>query len=597
MMTKGDSVPDREAPRSSVRLPIWIFLLALITLCDLGLQWYYIRHDGRPPTYDDAWYLENSLNLYHTLTREGPGRFLRAYTEVFRIKAPLIAVLPLPFYALHGTSLESALLANSVFLVAINVCLFAIANRWYGPGTGVLAVVIFQTLPVAIGMSRAYMTDYGLTALTVAFVYGLEKSEGLRDGPANCLVGVVGGLGLLMKITFPPVVLAPFLATWASRWGAPGNGSLRGTRFSWYSRSPVLSIALTAGLIASTWYVFNLPQVVRFSVRSAYGDIAGHYALASRWVWLRDLGNFSLSSYYALVVLALAARELWRLASGRGWEWSHRSTMLASWFWLPAVAVWLANQEDPRYALVVLPPLAIWTASRVSTLVAGPGRRTAAALWSILFVALPVLGSAALTFPTPALGNGIRVGPFLFLGRNLGWAHAPDRVGDWGQIRALQAMKSMAPGARPPSFVIVGVEHPYFNANLLGYLNARENGPFRFTSFGFDPDTPHQEALDRALNRMRELNPRFIIMAEGFPERELLAFLNRLNGEIRVKLDSGALPYRRRMEVGLTGSIRAIIYAREETAVLVPRRPQDEPFSLYARELHCHLRIGRKDNL
>ena len=57
MLTKGDSMPDRKALRPSVRLSIWILLLALITLCDLGLQWYYIRHDRRPPTYDDAWYL------------------------------------------------------------------------------------------------------------------------------------------------------------------------------------------------------------------------------------------------------------------------------------------------------------------------------------------------------------------------------------------------------------------------------------------------------------------------------------------------------------------------------------------------------------
>src|SRR5260221_11365637 len=112
MMTNGDSAQAQEAARPSLRLPIWILLLALITLYNLGLEWYYIRHDGRPPTYDDAWYLENSLNLYHTFTREGLGPFLRAYTEVFRIKAPLIAVLPLPFYAFPGASLESAFLAN-----------------------------------------------------------------------------------------------------------------------------------------------------------------------------------------------------------------------------------------------------------------------------------------------------------------------------------------------------------------------------------------------------------------------------------------------------------------------------------------------------
>lgn len=50
------------------------------------------------------------------------------------------------------------------------------------------------------------------------------------------------------------------------------------------------------------------------------------------------------------------------------------------------------------------------------------------------------------------------------------WAHPPDRHGDWGQARVVEAVKSLAPSARAPSYVIVGVEHPFFNANVLGYL-------------------------------------------------------------------------------------------------------------------------------
>jgi len=446
-----------------------------------------------------------------------------------------------------------------VFLVLANLCLFALASRWYSPGVGLLAVVVFQTMPVVIGMSRAFMTEYGVAALTIAFVYYLIRSDGLRVGSANFMLGLVGGLGLLMKITFAAVVLAPLVVTWMHGRGQRGPEKRSGFA-SWYSRRPVVSIALTAGAIASTWYLSNFRQIMEFSLQSSYGAIAAHYQVANLWVWLRDLGSIGISSFYTLVLFFCLIGELLTPLTMRRQPWSYRSTILLSWLLPPAIAVFLSHQQDPRHALVVLPPLAIWMASRVGAAMASLSRPVAV-LSTAIFISTPLLGTAALTFPTAALGQGFRAGPFLFLGRNLWWAHPPDRHGDWGQARILRALL-VVPAPRP-SYVIVGVEHPYFNANLLGYLNAREAGPFRFRSLGFDPDTPSSAALSRAVDRIRELQPRFIVMAEGFREGELQTFLNRLNGDIRALLDRGELPFRRRTEIWLTETIKAVIYESE----------------------------------
>lgn len=37
--------------------------MCLFTVFGLALQQYYVRHNGRPLTYDDAWYFENSLDF------------------------------------------------------------------------------------------------------------------------------------------------------------------------------------------------------------------------------------------------------------------------------------------------------------------------------------------------------------------------------------------------------------------------------------------------------------------------------------------------------------------------------------------------------
>jgi 4-amino-4-deoxy-L-arabinose transferase-like glycosyltransferase len=172
----------------------------------------YIHRDGRPLTYDDAYYLETSLRLYHRLAMGGLAEFLAGYTEAFGIRAPLIAVLPAPFFWAFGPELDSALLINAVFLVLINLYLYRLAVRWYGRAVGVLAVVVFQTMPIAIGMSRAFMTEYGLTALSICFLYYLVRSERLSNGTANLNLGIVGGLGMLMKINFL-FVLVPVAVT------------------------------------------------------------------------------------------------------------------------------------------------------------------------------------------------------------------------------------------------------------------------------------------------------------------------------------------------------------------------------------------------
>jgi hypothetical protein len=55
----------------------------------------------------------------------------------------------------------------------------------------------------------------------------------------------------------------------------------------------------------------------------------------------------------------------------------------------------------------------------------------------------------------------------------------------------------------------------------------------------------------------------FLIMAEGFHEHDLPAFLNQINSEIQARLDRGELPFRLRARVRLTEKVSAVLYERE----------------------------------
>jgi hypothetical protein len=107
----GDPKASTPPSRSHTNAWCWV-LLALFTFYLLMANRSYQIADRRPPTFDDAWYLETSLHLYYQLTHNGFSDFCSAYASSFRTKAPLISVLPIPFYLLLGTRYHSAILVE-----------------------------------------------------------------------------------------------------------------------------------------------------------------------------------------------------------------------------------------------------------------------------------------------------------------------------------------------------------------------------------------------------------------------------------------------------------------------------------------------------
>ena len=291
----------------------WI-VLALFTLCLLAINHFYYLKNTRVPTYDEAWYLETSLHLYQGLADRDLNRFLYNYKTAFQTKAPLISLLPLHFYLLFGASHWSALQANSLCLVISNLCLFLLARRLFSAEVGLAAVVFYQTMPLVYGLSRTLMAEYALAALVLAWLYFLVASDGLSRGGANFALGVVLGLGLLMKIVFPIFIAGPLLVAWMLR--RRSARPLPGSEAFWLwrigARWPLAAIGVPGLALASTWYSFHLAPVLRYAWDAGYGGIRKQYSDADSPRWIIQVINQGISFYYAaaLVFLGLAALGL-----------------------------------------------------------------------------------------------------------------------------------------------------------------------------------------------------------------------------------------------------------------------------------------------
>ncbi|MDD5301914.1 MAG: hypothetical protein PHS14_02310, partial [Elusimicrobia bacterium] len=257
--------------------------------------WHLARNTA-PPSWDDGWYLETSFRLW-TALKSGPLPFIHAYENAFRIKAPLISLVPLPLYALFGMSERLAVWAN-LPLAALAAWAWsrAAAEWWRGHPRAREAAALGGALcaltPLAYGLSRVFLVETLLSALLGLWAWRCaaakpdDRREGLR-------LGVLLGLGLLAKVTFPLVAAG----------------------FAWPARERLKPHAKTALLVsvplAATWYAVNIPYVLGFAWSAGFGRIAGDYAgtggLAARLDWLASLARDGFSWPLAAAMGAVAA--------------------------------------------------------------------------------------------------------------------------------------------------------------------------------------------------------------------------------------------------------------------------------------------------
>src|SRR5260370_15728483 len=103
-----------------MRRPTCIRLtFAAVSLFFLGTSLIWLRLDHSPPSWDDGYYLANSLMLYDSLAERGVPGYTRQFLNVMGNKPPLIAALPTPVYLVFGRKPRAAYLINLLFLLVI----------------------------------------------------------------------------------------------------------------------------------------------------------------------------------------------------------------------------------------------------------------------------------------------------------------------------------------------------------------------------------------------------------------------------------------------------------------------------------------------
>jgi hypothetical protein len=455
----------------------WLAAIGLFAaLCAVVTVWASI--DRHPPEWDYANHLERALECHRTLANPAADRF----GEIMGASAfyPPLAICTAG--ALYFAFPVTTLTAQAVMLLFLGIAMFAvygIGRTVADPMAGLLAAFFLGTAPFVVYSLLTFQLDLPLMAMVALALYALIQTERFSRPGWAAVLGLVWGLGLLTKPTFPVYALPPLLwvageAVWSGR---------RWRHLVWLALAGVIAV-----VVALPWYssrVLGMP--LQFMNRSfRFAEQEGHAPTLSSVALLFYPTNFPTHFGFLAALCFLGG-----LVALRRFR-EHRA-VLAIAALAPFVLITMIRNKNPRYALPALAAAAVVAALGARALPSVVRRFAVGAC--VVAAALQVSMTA---FGIPALPP--------FPGQTIRYviAYPPSRD-DWQHTRILDDIARDS-GGRPVRVSVVP-NHEFFSVSNFRYEAKRRGLPFTvLRAWGATP-----LGVDYAIVKSGNLGPDFSI--------------------------------------------------------------------------------------
>ncbi len=466
-------------------------ILAGLSCFLAGVTLAWLRLDQLPPAWDDAWYLANSLLMFDALVDRGVWGFAKQFLRILGTKPPLITILSTPFYLLLGRNPANAFVVNIVFIPILLTSVYLLGRRCWNSRAGLIAAYVTATLPMLYGLARWYLIEFVLTAFICVGILLLMDSGGFGNRRSAFYIGLVWGLGLLLKVSFPLYYLCPFLYAVARFVRTPQTRSpeqLPGPT----KLGILVRIALPAIMLPLPWYLINLRRTLDLALAAGFSSEADIYgtgpvfSFSAIRTYLVHLVNVGPSCYYAGLAIALVAGIV---LSGKlrpfVQQLAGRPAILLGLWALPFFLFLFGRNKNVRYVAPLLPVFALLMGFALD-LVMGNAQRWRKAL-VFLALAFPAVAMLQTSFGT--LGHWrLRVGDFTFVAPNLDYARTYDRS-VWPHVQLLKtAYESGRISVGEKQLLLVGTDRAPFNSNNLELASIDARLPFVVISSAHESD-------------------------------------------------------------------------------------------------------------
>jgi 4-amino-4-deoxy-L-arabinose transferase-like glycosyltransferase len=417
----------------SIRLSPALLILGLILFHAIN-NWIWLTKNVASRGWDRMNALVNSLLYYATLSPLSLHALFKASIQD-EVRPPLYASSMALMYKFFGVSTDVAVMVNVVYLALLVTASYGVGKKLGGKGLGLLSAFLVLAFPLVFSMSRYSYFEFALTALVVLSVHFLLASERFQNRRNTLFLGLVLGLGALLKRTYPVFVVGAALMVvlqagllqrlWARLRARPrpnwrdlglaiGGGLL--VSAVWYLPNWDLAQALPVGswlfpiwwllaaftiyfllppssveanflacgglgvFLASLWYVPHSNFVQRalragWGVDDPRGRTVGLLSLATYTEYLKSVVSGVSLVYVVLLFLAaalLAIYWLWRRPRLNLGRWLHSNWLvIAAAVIVPYVILSTSIYKEDRAVTPILPFLGVILAAMLLKL---PGR-------------------------------------------------------------------------------------------------------------------------------------------------------------------------------------------------------------------------------
>ncbi|MBF0331189.1 MAG: glycosyltransferase family 39 protein [Candidatus Omnitrophica bacterium] len=418
-----------------------IVFYGLVNLCWLKLNLY-------PYGPDEFNHLSISFAYYRALLTGLPV-FGSACFDASGHWPPLYHIVAAFAYLPFGFSYVLAVMLNMVYFTVLLGSVYFIGQRVFDKKTAALSLVCLSFYPAVFISSRVFNPDFALMAAVALAVALLIASDGLSRGKTTLWLGIVCGLGMLVKWTFLLFMAGPFLMVvleQATRAKAdPVQDRL-------WRRNVIVAFVAGASM-ALAWYIPNAPLLVK-RVEVFYWDM-GHVSTqlnAQLGNMHRSESTFQFSKLFQQTLLLInegvTLPFFLLLMAGAFLCWRERDKCWGLFLWalIPYGVLSLSYQQDIRFLLPALPALALITAGGVRHV-------RARALRAFLWAAVVAVGAGQFFYvsfysadnqaPLSALVSPSGVHPFYYAARPQdGARRGPPWQEDWHFAQVAEILRA-----------------------------------------------------------------------------------------------------------------------------------------------------------
>ena len=518
-----------------LRKRAWHYPLIAVLLLP-SVFWIVEDHSIWP--WDQAWYGEVTSDLWFWLGHS-PFQWVATMADGMYMKPPGIVWMGqffVPLKAIFG-SVEAALLFSIVLTQFVLLLLLFRIGRELSPNSRVVSVcgvVLAAGAQLFAGLCHQFFVE-PLQAVAVAWIFLIAFRA--ADWPKmrvilHLLAALV--IGALAKATTPVYCLLPCAWVIYLLIRRPAD---RSRASEWKSPSSFLSLLIIVflGIPGVVWYLRHLGAVWQHIHDASFGDLALPYGyrqpvFQKLITWGRLLNASFLAPYLSwvcaaailLAVVFFFARRLW----SRPEELPRLCpvAVITGLQLLLTIFIFSLNiAVDSRYMFALLPSIAILFMQICAYL----PRQAVVALTAFSLIQWGLVNRVSLTSAGGLGGQTTLLLPV---------------QGDHSQYDELARIVSLTCDTAD-RYIIIGIEVPFLNANSAAFFSAKKRllvgKRCYYTSFGYA-----ETDVARALQRIRDLNTRYIVTLDEPFQKTPPSFLNIVSLPILKKMqaDRGFIP-------------------------------------------------------